>query len=113
MKKATILLLLTSLLLTGCSTSTTTNQKSNNKETTTTKVQDKAEKNNETDNNSDATGNVSAEEMSKWTYTSGDNSVKVINNNQPTTIQATDFEQSTIYGLVNCEGISSSDYGVG
>jgi MLTD_N. len=97
MKKVTFLLLLVSMLLTGCSSSTTASQKTTSSQETTAKVQKKTTEDKTT--STTATQNISAEELSKWTYNSGDNSVKVLNNDQPNTIKATDFEQAHIdYG---------------
>lgn len=97
MKKVTFLLLLVSMFLTGCSSSTTASQKTNSSQETTAKVQKKTTEDKTA--STTATQNISAEELSKWTYNSGDNSVKVLNSDQPNTIKATDFEQAHIdYG---------------
>ncbi|CAJ2236622.1 DNA/RNA non-specific endonuclease [Companilactobacillus paralimentarius] len=93
MKKGLLLLLLP-LLLTGCSTNADTSSKQvDNQETT-------ANKNSNVDkSSSDSTGNVTAKEISNWTYASGDKAVKILNNDRPTTIQANDFDQAHIdYG---------------
>jgi DNA/RNA non-specific endonuclease. len=75
-----LLLLLLPLLIGGCAANTNDqNQQSN----TQTKV-DSA---------------VSAEKLSQWTYSSGDKPVKILNDDKPSTIKASDFKSEHIdYG---------------
>ena len=86
MRKSIFLLLLAPLLLSGCSTKTTENNKTTSEETTQVK---KAP----TDG---TTPNVATTEISNWSYQSGDEPVKVLNNDRPTTIKATDFSTAHI-----------------
>lgn len=79
MRKNKLLLLLVPLLLAGCSANSTTSQASDKATTV---------QNNQS--------NISAQDISKWTYESGEKPVKVINHDQPTTIKKTDFEQAHI-----------------
>ena len=74
MRKNLFLLLLVPLLLSACSTNTSTDN--NEKATGTTQVKQ---------------AQASSKKMGDWTYHSGDAPIKVLNNNQPTTIKTTDF----------------------
>jgi len=91
MRKRILSLLLVQLLLSGCSTSATneTKSESSNVSTTERKTDVKTEKNQNV-----TSGSV--KDMSNWTYTSGEEPVKVINNDQPTTIKAEDFTKAHI-----------------
>lgn len=101
MKKQVFLLLSLILLLTGCSTTTTDSSKTDNKSDSNTTEQ--ASKSKTTTNSSSTssdtqkdTADLNAQQISTWTYKSADAPVKTLNNDQPTTIQATDFQQSHI-----------------
>lgn len=75
MRKKFLVLLLMPLILAGCSASGTTTSQA----TSATSEQQ-----------------VTAKEISKWTYKSGEKPIKILNNDKPTEIKKTDFDQSHI-----------------
>lgn len=81
MRKGILGLLLIPILLSSCATNVTDQKTATTNKTAT-----------EQTTKSTTTDPTSAEEMSRWTYTSGQKSVKVINNDQPTTIKDSDFQ---------------------
>ena len=88
MRKSFLLLLLTPLLLAGCNSNSSNQSQVTNKTKVETAKQD----------NSTSSG-ITAQTISNWTYSSGEKPVKIINNDQPTTIHKTNFSQSHIdYG---------------
>jgi len=98
MKKLTFLLLLVPLLLSGCSASATdgtSKTKSDDISVTAKSVTAKSQKGSKTKPSNDSSSN-DLKDMSNWTYQSGEEPVKVLNNNQPTTIKANDFSKAHI-----------------
>lgn len=81
LRKNFLLLLLTPLLLAGCSTNQATSQ------ATSTATEQ----------------HLTAKDISKWTYKSGEKSVKILNNDKPTEIKDNNFDQSHI----DYEGLDS------
>jgi len=86
MRKSVFLLLLAPLLLSACS-SKVSDSSSESKPEIAREKKAPATK---------TSSNATVSEMSNWTYKSGDEPVKVLNNDQPTTIKATDFSTAHI-----------------
>lgn len=75
-----LLLLLLPLLLGGCAVNTNDQSQQSNTQTKVDSV-------------------ISAEKLSQWTYSSGDKPVKILNDDRPSTIKASDFKSEHIdYG---------------